>query len=439
MKTKIISFCLSLLLITSPAKAQDWEFVGLDSLAIYHLSVSGDTIYAGTIDRNNSPNIDDGLYFTSNGGYDWIQLDSTLGNGYINGLHLISPENLFILKTGTVYKTTNSGQSWSPINNFSSNPIRWFGISPFNRNELYAIDEIGVPGGVLNNLYKSTNNGSTWILLGPFPGSSHGSELRFSFDSTDSLNLYVSVDDRFNNLYLFKSTDKGNNWFYVSSPPFLPNDIYTDKIIPNRIYMFPGPYVSNEGGSSWFLADSGLTDTSYYISFFQDKLTTNLTYILKSDGLYSSTIDTFYWQKMLGSESLSLDFPPTTKNMNNIKIDEELNKIYLGTSEGLFRTDVLTNISYEKEPYANKYLLQQNFPNPFNPETKIKYYIPITTHVMLKAYDLLGNELRLLVDEEKSEGEYEVQFNGINYSSGVYIYSLIAGSQRISKKMMLIK
>ncbi|MCH8033366.1 MAG: hypothetical protein IH950_06365, partial [Bacteroidetes bacterium] len=103
---KAVFIIFSLLFSSSAIHAQTWEFVGLDSLAVYHLFVSGDTIFAGTIDRNINPTINDGLYFSSNGGNDWIQLDSTLGDGYINGLYIISPENLFILKSGTIFKTT---------------------------------------------------------------------------------------------------------------------------------------------------------------------------------------------------------------------------------------------------------------------------------------------------------------------------------------------
>ena len=436
---KAVFIIFSLLFSSSAIHAQTWEFVGLDSLAVYHLFVSGDTIFAGTIDRNINPTINDGLYFSSNGGNDWIQLDSTLGDGYINGLYIISPENLFILKSGTIFKTTNNGQSWSPVNNFSTKQIRWFGISPFNQNELYAIDEIVVPGGVLNNLFRSTDNGINWVVLGPFPGSSHGSELRFSFALTDSMNLYVSVDDHFTNLYFFKSIDKGENWFYVSWPPFLPNDIYTDKIIPNRIYLFPGPYVSNQGGLNWLLVDSGLTDTSHYLSFFQDPLTTNLLYILKSDGLYYSHLDTFFWQRIDGSENLPLDLPPSTRNMKNIIIDGETRKIYLGTSDGLFRTNILTGISNEKENLIDRFVLEQNYPNPFNPITTITYQIPKTSFVTIKVYDVLGNEIATLVNEELEAGKYEIDFIARDLPSGIYFYTFRSGSFAETKKMLLLK
>lgn len=444
MKIKIIAFSLLLIIIT--AKAQEWEFVGLDSLAIYHLAVSGDTIYAGTVDLNNNPYIKSGLYYSIDQGNNWVQLDSIIGDGAILGLEMFAYQTIYIIKcpcqaplAGTLYKTTNNGQSWSSVNNISTNPIKWFGISPFNPNEIYAIDVLGLGGGrYFNSLFKSTNRGNSWESIGSFPGSSHGSEIIFTFDLADSTILYVVVDDRFGSLYLYKSTDEGSNWLYVSYPP-VTKDIYTDYFIYNRIYLFPGPYVSDEGGQSWFKADSGLTENSYYISFYQDKLTTRLLYILLTDGLYESRNDTFYWNLLEGSENLPLDFPSEVRNLKNIIINEEKYKIYLGTSEGLFRKDILTNVSNEKEKHINRFLLEQNYPNPFNPHTKIKYQLPENTHTILKVYDLLGNELATLVNGEKQEGYYEVEFDGKNFSSGVYIYTLITGSQITSKKMVLIK
>jgi hypothetical protein len=68
------------------------------------------------------------------------------------------------------------------------------------------------------------------------------------------------------------------------------------------------------------------------------------------------------------------------------------------------------------------YAMEQNFPNPYNPITVIKYQIPKAGNVVLKVYDILGSELATLVDEQKSEGRYEVSFDARNLASGVYIY-----------------
>ena len=88
--------------------------------------------------------------------------------------------------------------------------------------------------------------------------------------------------------------------------------------------------------------------------------------------------------------------------------------------------------------------LAQNYPNPFNPSTIIKYQIPfVETHrnvsVQLKIYDVLGNEVATLVNEEKPAGNYEVKFDANNLSSGVYFYKLSTSSFVKVKKMLLLK
>jgi len=92
----------------------------------------------------------------------------------------------------------------------------------------------------------------------------------------------------------------------------------------------------------------------------------------------------------------------------------------------------------------SEFLLFQNYPNPFNPSTKIKFTIPSnvkseTSNVILKVYDILGNELVTLVNKELPVGEYEVSFNAANLSSGMYFYILRAGSFIETKKMVLLR
>jgi hypothetical protein len=93
-----------------------------------------------------------------------------------------------------------------------------------------------------------------------------------------------------------------------------------------------------------------------------------------------------------------------------------------------------------------EFMLYQNYPNPFNPATKIKYVIPsvisndlVDHKVLLKVYDVLGNEVATLVDELKPAGIYEAQFNGGDFSSGVYFYKLQAENYVQTRKMILIK
>ncbi len=85
------------------------------------------------------------------------------------------------------------------------------------------------------------------------------------------------------------------------------------------------------------------------------------------------------------------------------------------------------------------YSLEQNFPNPFNPTTQIRFEVPVSGFVSLKIFDVLGREVATLVNERKSPGTYEVQFDGSKLPSGIYFYRLEAGSFVETKKLVLLK
>ena len=85
------------------------------------------------------------------------------------------------------------------------------------------------------------------------------------------------------------------------------------------------------------------------------------------------------------------------------------------------------------------YELSQNYPNPFNPSTKIEFIIPNDEKVTVKVYDILGREVRTLLDEFKEAGHHEVEFSASSLASGTYIYRLNSGSFSQIKKMQLIK
>lgn len=112
---------------------------------------------------------------------------------------------------------------------------------------------------------------------------------------------------------------------------------------------------------------------------------------------------------------------------------------------GVFYYTIPTDVSNITEPLYD-FSLEQNYPNPFNPSTKIKYSIPSValsgvegSLVTLKVFDVLGNEVTTLVNEEKPSGEYEVVFDAAGLSSGIYFYKLQVGSFTETKKLVLIR
>ncbi|MDD8016926.1 MAG: glycoside hydrolase family 3 C-terminal domain-containing protein [Bacteroidota bacterium] len=99
----------------------------------------------------------------------------------------------------------------------------------------------------------------------------------------------------------------------------------------------------------------------------------------------------------------------------------------------------LTSVYNNRGNIPTKFSLSNNFPNPFNPTTVINYQLPVTSHVTLKVYDLLGREVATLVNEKKEAGNYSVQWNAINAPSGIYFARIMSGAYSQSKKMLLVK
>jgi hypothetical protein len=118
------------------------------------------------------------------------------------------------------------------------------------------------------------------------------------------------------------------------------------------------------------------------------------------------------------------------------------------SSGPVIRADAFKVLLFEESPInvqennsiqVNEYQLDQNYPNPFNPSTRISWQSPVGSHQTFKVYDVLGNEVAALVDEYKPSGRYEIEFNGSNLASGIYLYKLQAGSFVETKKMILLK
>ena len=101
--------------------------------------------------------------------------------------------------------------------------------------------------------------------------------------------------------------------------------------------------------------------------------------------------------------------------------------------------DFPTSIINNDESDISKFEIMQNYPNPFNSTTKIKWQLDTRNYVTLKVYDVLGNEIETLVNEEMPAGLHEVDFDANNLASGIFFYTLSAGNKNITKKMILMK
>jgi hypothetical protein len=106
-------------------------------------------------------------------------------------------------------------------------------------------------------------------------------------------------------------------------------------------------------------------------------------------------------------------------------------------ADTLFRSTIVDVKNQEQLPTS--YSLWQNYPNPFNPSTTIHFEIPKESYVTLKVFNMLGQEVLTILDEDKVAGRYEVKLDGSKLTSGVYFYQLKTGANIQTKKMLLIK
>jgi hypothetical protein len=185
---------------------------------------------------------------------------------------------------------------------------------------------------------------------------------------------------------------------------------------------------------------------------FWHRYTTELDYDfcrveVSSDGGLNWQLIASYHGTLASWTQQTFDITPQANASSNLKVrfrltsdaglqydgwyvdDIVITKYCSGTFVGIINNNTL--------PAA--FSLEQNFPNPFNPETVIKFQLPKDSHVKLTVYDILGKNIATLVNEKKSAGYYDVQFNSSGLASGMYFYKIEAGSFTDVKKMVLIK
>ncbi len=134
-------------------------------------------------------------------------------------------------------------------------------------------------------------------------------------------------------------------------------------------------------------------------------------------------------------------------NSTAYNVQSTLGQTFIGSSQNSFfvyrigfwtYTTLLTGIAGEDILLPKKFELMQNYPNPFNPVTNIKYAVPKLTHIMVEVYNVLGQRIKTLVNEEKQAGYYIIDFDASNLASGFYIYRLESGSRFNAVKKMIV-
>ena len=152
------------------------------------------------------------------------------------------------------------------------------------------------------------------------------------------------------------------------------------------------------------------------------------------------------WVNVITTKNSQLAYLPATSD--NVALTDNYifllgdsvrySKWYAGSTFYPFSWTDVTNVK-NQSVHPSSFNLCQNYPNPFNPTTKIKYQIPGLSKVKLTVYDVLGREVKTLVNEEKSAGNYEVEFDGTNLTSGIYFYKIETEKFSDTKKFVLLK
>ncbi|TFG95608.1 MAG: T9SS type A sorting domain-containing protein, partial [Calditrichales bacterium] len=154
---------------------------------------------------------------------------------------------------------------------------------------------------------------------------------------------------------------------------------------------------------------------------------------LPVDRIEIDTLKTYYLTDMLSGEFLSV--PGSELSNVSISLDAYHTRIFLLADSVLS----VTPLPEKKIVSPGTFALEQNYPNPFNPRTTIAFSVPDPGNVSLKIYDILGQEVMVLLNQHKMAGDHKVEFDGSGLASGVYIYQLMYQKKNIQRKMVLLK
>ncbi len=231
-----------------------------------------------------------------------------------------------------------------------------------------------------------------------------------TYDGT-SMKIYVDGELAAQMNSTFTIGNAINSNLFVGESPGFPGRVFNGKIDEVRI---------------WNVART------------QSQIQTTMNTVLTQE--YYSSPDSGlagYWRldEGIGQTAEDLSFYSNTATLGTSPNPEASDPAWVQSN--ILIVNVEDEINNKSMPTS--FRLSQNYPNPFNPSTVISYQLPVTGIVTLKIYDVLGNEIDILVNEEKPAGEYEVEFNASALSTGIYFYRITAGSFTQTRKMVLLR
>ncbi len=460
-------------IIVSTNNGSSWsnasdEFSGFPNTVVSALMINDSTVFAGT---------SNGIYRSTDNGSSWIALNTGLTqNQKIVFSLIVKGSYIFAGTYGGILVSSNNGSSWTPVMQYPT-----LSLLTTNGNVFAGTGGTGSPGVLYSSnngsSWKSANTGLTNIVLSfaVIPNS----------NGTGNTNIFAACAD---GVYL--STNNGSEWKKASTG--LTGTVNTVFAVNTSTLVAgtnSGIYFSKSNGSSWTPLDTGLVDMISAITMSNTDLFAGnyngvwriplsaiphpLLSILSSSisfgnvkvGLYKDTIititnngtDTLKISNMVSSRSTftarptiinigpgqsftdTLRFMPSVVGADSALITIQSNT---NSSPDTIRVSGIAN-SATKVNHGTElpkcYALDQNYPNPFNPTTTISFNIPSKSFVTLKVYNILGQEIAMVVSEEMQAGSYTKQWNAANMSSGIYFYRLQAGTFTQTKKLVLLR
>jgi len=364
---------------------------------------------------------------TTNGGSTWItQMSGIIGRS-LSGVYFTDANNGTAVggidnnNNSGILRTTNGGETWGL--QFSQNSVGLSDVcftSPSN-------------GVVVGQDY-----GGTGIILSTSDGGTNWNEYvtnlqcdLFAVSFVDDLTGWAVGGSG----VILKTIDGGNTWFrqlyqYIGTLLDVSFINESTGIVVGSGYDGGGiVYKTTNGGSDWFNVSTDSLPPLRSVHFENE----NIAWVVGGYNIFKTTNGGLNWIKLVSGSSQWLQSVRFIDSETGWVVGDH-GKILKTTNGGVSFVE-----EEEMEEIPTSYFLSNNYPNPFNPTTKIQYSIPQTSNVVIKVYDILGSEIETLVNEEKPTGSYEITWYAENLPSGVYFYQLKAGEFISTKKMILIK
>ena len=407
--------------------------------------------YAGEIDFNNPSVIlggtqDNGtIRSTSTFG---VWNDIYFGDGFYCLVDYTNSQNVYAsYQNGGLGRSTNNGNSFSlATNGLDLQYTNWMTPFVMDKND----PQILYCGTY--KMHKTTNGMQSWTAISPDLANGHtrnlGTITTVDIAKSDANVIYCGTDDA----NVWRTIDGGGNWTKINSG--LPYRWVTRVTVhpdsANVCYVTLSGYKVDSTGSHIFRT-TNFGDTWNSISgnlpdapindVIIDPANTNTLYIATDINVMYSTNLGAVWNIL--SSGIPSNVP-----CHDLTFHAPSRTLVIWThGRSAFKIILpLTGFESTSNIVPTGIHLDQNYPNPFNPSTKINYNIEFPLNkggqgvVCLKVYDILGNEIAVLVNENQRAGSYSAEFDGSNFASGVYFYSLyIDGKLFNSKRMTLIK